>query len=324
MAKPAPRSQPAAPRQPSSWHSRPAAQEKTVAALRKARALENVQAVDTGQPREPGLLQQWLRMMGLILGSLAGILMFLASLVFFAGSILLGRVMDEISQRDFAGVTERISQYESFFDEINKAGYRVSRDNPSVLEGVTTYLWTVQPPGSDELCVFQWEHNLAENKVLEKTSGAVYLDIKLEFITPDEATKVACYDANDALSRAIVNSDTALLQQVESGGWVGQAPEGPVMAPLISPEDGMGRAGAAGPAEEETPAEGEAAAGEAQPGEAVEVGAGEDGGGAGDTPPATEVGAGDGGGDGDGGGETPPDDGGGAGDADGSAPGGGN
>lgn len=286
----------------------PGTGQRTVAALRKARALKAVSAAEAGQARPLSPAQQWLLVLLTAIASLLGALLFLGCVGFLLGSILLGSVLDEISSRDFSGPIERIDHYEVFFSSVANAGYLVRKDNPKILEGVTTYLWTVQPKGNDELRVFEWQHDLnspdQQQALTPKTSAAIYADIELGYLKPQDATQFSFYDPDDKLCLAIVNTDFSLFQTPEgASGWLAQSqvPSGPVLAPLLSPEDAKKRASVA-PPEEELTAE-ELAAQEGQSSEAVEVNTGEgQAPGDGSEPPVEVVGGGE---------ETPPSDGGG-------------
>ena len=117
---------------------RPAAGERTVAALRKARALDAVSAAERGQPRPLTPAQQVLYLILGVAGIITGGLMFLLCAGFLIASILIGSVLNDIAKRDFSAPIERINHYEVFFDSIAKTGYAVNRDKPKILEGVTT------------------------------------------------------------------------------------------------------------------------------------------------------------------------------------------
>lgn len=213
---------------------------------------------------------------------------------FWLGSMAMVSVLNEIRQHDFSAPMERVESYQGFFGALRKAGYSVQEGKPKILEGKTTYLWTVSPRHSDALCLFQWTHDLQSNEITPQTNAALLLDAKLGNIKLADLGSYSFYDSNDMVARSIVDQNAALLK---SGQQLAQTPDQPlpetgVMPPLITPEQGKARARRGKPAE--TPAEGAAEGQEGQApaedqngGGAVEV-----------TPP-------------DGGGETPPSDGGG-------------
>lgn len=235
---------------------------------------------------------------------------------FWLGSMLMVDVLNEIRKRDFSGPMARIQEYEDFFDELRKAGCDVIKDNPRItMAGITTYLWTVEPKGRDELCRFQWQHVIEDNAIIPQTNGALLLDVRLGKTTQAEAARYPFYNPNEQTIVALLS--TGPSGTTPSGQQADQPPaETSVLPPLISPDDAKGRARGGKPKEEQP-----------EPGAADGTGGEDPGDNAPprveppDAPPGGEAG---GGGDGgtepprveppatppdDGGGEAPPEDG---------------
>jgi hypothetical protein len=213
---------------------------------------------------------------------------------FCLGSMLMVGVLKEIRQRDFSGPMARIKSYEDYIGGMRKAGCSVVKDNPRITTaGITTYLWTVEPKGRDDLCRFQWQHVIQDNAIIPQTNGALLLDIRLGNITQAEAAKYSFYNPNDQIALGLLAATPSAPGAVAT---TGKPPaETSVLPPLISPADAKGRARHGEPKEEETaPATGDGAVG--------------DGAGDGTEPPRVEPPGAppDGGGDGDGGGGTEP------------------
>jgi hypothetical protein len=245
----------------------------------------------------------------------------LGGIGFWLGSMLLVDVLNEIRQRDFTASASRIASYDEFFDGLRKAGCKVVKDEPRIIrEGESTYLWTVEPKGRDDLCRFQWRHSFDENEVVPQTNAALLLDLRQGFIKPQEiaANKElsSIYDPNDQIALGLINANPNAKPPAAALPPATQLPDEGVGAPLITPEAAKGRASHGKP--KEAPPE------EVVPGDGTggdQGGAG--GAGGGDTPPRVEPPDSppvDGGGgtepppdDGGGGGETPPDGGGGGG-----------
>jgi hypothetical protein len=230
---------------------------------------------------------------------------------FWVGSMMVVGVLNEIRQRDFSAPLERVAKYEEFFGERRKQGFNVVEDKPRIDEGVTKYLWTVEPPGRAGMFRFEWAHDLEANAVTPRTNAALLLDLELGYVNATEARSYTFFNPSDPVVPEVLEHGTARPPGgplAVSNGQVG--PEQGVMPPLISPEEARGRAARAKKTEEPA-AEGETGteAG-AEGGGAVEVNPPDQGG----EPPATPVEPGDGGsgvgGAGDGGQPTTPPEGG--------------
>lgn len=182
---------------------------------------------------------------------------------FFLGSMLMVSVLKEIRQRDFSGPMARIKTYEEFFEGLRKSGCDVVKDNPRITTaGITTYLWTVEPKGRDDLCRFQWQHVIEDNAIVPQTNGALLLDIRLGHITQEEAARISFYDPNDQIATNLLTATPSTPGP--PGTQTEQPPaETSVMPPLIAPADAKGRARGGKPKEEETvPATGDEAGGD--------------------------------------------------------------
>ena len=209
------------------------------------------------------------------LGVLAGLVVFVACVGFWYGSRMIVDVLHEIGEHDFTGPMERINHYEVFFESLTEQGYEVAMQKPSIDLGVTTYFWKVQPQGSEEFRVFRWIHDLEANEVLPQTNAALLLDLELGYVTEEKAREhdfidpKERYDTDDLLAQAIVQkSEFSLLPPTElESGWIRETPpEGPVGAPLLTPDEARQRQVTT---EEEK--EGDEAAGEGGVSEATEV-----------------------------------------------------
>lgn len=243
-------------------------------------------ALDEAWPRQVSVKPLRKETVGGVIGNLLLILLqaalVLAGIGFWLGSMLLVDVLNEIRQRDFTASTSRIGSYDEFFDRLRQAGCKVVKDEPRIIrEGESTYLWTVEPKGRDDLCRFQWRHSFDENEVIPQTNAALLLDLRQGYIEakdiPANKELSSIYDPNDQLALALINDNPdAKLPAVEPPPAQQLPPEG-VGPPLISPEEAKSRASRGKPKEEQ-PAEG-----------APEEGAGnEEGQGGGDRPPRVE------------------------------------
>jgi hypothetical protein len=202
------------------------------------------------------------------LGILLGVLVIIMSLGFFIGSFVMVSVLNEIGVRSFDAPMERIGSYEVFFNQAAAEGFQVTAEEPKIDQGVTYYLWQVKPRGLDDICSFQWEHNLENNEVTPRNNAALLLDIKLQYVTEHEAgTKYDFYNPEDQLARAVVEEEFELLMTPngDGHGWADrqQANLPPLAPPLLTPEEAKRRRGggvAKPKTEEEIAAEEEAAA----------------------------------------------------------------
>jgi hypothetical protein len=288
--------------------------------VRSARGGGPDAARDEAWPRQVNVKPLRQETVGGVIGNLLLILVqaavVLAGIGFWLGSMLLVDVLNEIRQRDFTASTTRIEGYDAFFDGLRKAGCKVVKDEPRIIrEGESTYLWTVEPKGRDDLCRFQWRHNFDENEVIPQTNAALLLDLRQGFLAANDiaASKElsSIYDPNDQLALALIDANPNAKPPAGTPPPAQALPEEGVGPPLIKPEEAKGRAAHSKP-KEETPAEGVP----------VEGAGGDQGGGGeqdgGDTPPRVEppdTPPANGGGtepppDNGGGGETPPDGGG--------------
>lgn len=244
----------------------------------------------------------------------------LGGIGFWLGSMLLVDVLNEIRQRDFTASTSRIASYDEFFDGLRKAGCKVVKDEPRIIrEGESTYLWTVEPKGRDDLCRFQWRHSFDENEVVPQTNAALLLDLRQGYV---DAQQVAAskelsniYDPNDQIALGLINANPNAKPPVVAQAPAQPPPEEGVGPPLITPEEAKNRVSHGKPKEvpptEAVPGDG---TGGDQGGAGGQGGGGDQGGG--DTPPRVEppdTPPTDGGGggtepppQGGGGGETPP------------------
>jgi hypothetical protein len=281
---------------------------------------------DRGSPRRPDRFAHinWPWELARICVGLLGILFGLVLIMACAGMAYLGfigiNVLRDIAKRDYSTALERIDRYTARFDGMESGGYRIQRSEPKILNGETSYLWVVTPAGSDDRIVYRWKHYLKTNNVEPMTNAALLLDVSFGFISPTDATAFAFYNPQDKLAQALAQRDFSQISpdQIAERWTASELPMGPVLAPLMSPEQARSRS-MKGLPEEEVAAEDQAAAEGAAPGEATEVGeqappAGGDGdssdvggGRSGDGAPAPPEDTG-GAGDGDGGGQAPPDD----------------
>jgi hypothetical protein len=204
------------------------------------------------------------------LGTILGIGFFLGSVGFLIGSRYMQGIINEIGSTSFTKQMERLDHYGSFFDALSAGGSKVQREDSEVGQGEIYYLWQVTAPGSDEARVFRWRHDLAANTVVPLNNPALLLDLKLGYIKEQEAQSWQFddpgqkYDPADMLTQAMVKNDFSLINPADLAdpdGVVVPPPDGPVGAPLISPEEASHRGAGSKASEEEGSAEG----GEGQP-----------------------------------------------------------
>jgi uncharacterized membrane protein YgcG len=273
---------------------------RTVRDIRQAAGGQAQAAPD--QRADPPPLSVWATLGNCLLVAVMSVVI-LCGAAFWAGSLVMVNVLDEIGQRDYSGPMRRKGKYEDVFDALRKRGCAVEQDNPRMtVAGVTTYLWVVQPQGSDERVQFQWTHDLQTNEISPQTNGALLLDLQLGYVELGKAQRASFYNPADQAVIGLLQGG-AVTGPPAPGAPAAQPQTTAALPPLISPEEAKGRAARARPKEEE-PAAGEQPA-DGGAGDAVQVPPDEGGGG---TPPS------DGG---DGGGGTPPSDGGGNGGGDG-------
>jgi len=182
---------------------------------------------------------------------------------FWWGSRVLVSVLDEIGERNFGEQMERVDHYYAFFEQLNHSGYEVHHDK-NIIQGVTNYLWTVQPRGTHEVKRFQWNHDLEHNQVDPQTNPALLADIKLGYIELVDANLYNFYNPEDRIAQSIVEDQFSLLQPADLApqGTDGRPQESPVMAPLISPGEARQRAAEDEEEEEEAGEEGDGEEGE--------------------------------------------------------------
>lgn len=256
-------------------------------------------------------------------GIAVGLLFAFGCLAFLGGSLYLTRVLKEISKRNYAGQTERFEEYGQYFNGLTKLGFEVDEAKPGILQGKTTYSWSISLRNSTETRAFVWEHDLQANVITPTTNGALLMDIAHGFIKEPDAAQYKFYNPKDMLAQAIVKGDAKLVAQ-DLSGWADNPEAGGLQPPLAALCDpahpkrkngGLALPGEDPEQEEEATAA--ASAGNVAEGDATNVGAagdgtGDAGGGGNGDDGSVEVGGGqDGGGEDDGGGEeTPPDDGG--------------
>lgn len=185
-------------------------------------------------------------------------------------------VLHEIGQRDFSGPRERINQYEQYFNSLDSQQYSVQQGKTNILEGVVSYMWTVEPRGSLARRRFEWFQLYEGNEIQPKTNPALCLDVQLGYMTEGQAAAYTGfagqherYDPDDVITQSIVQNRFSLIQPQDlSGGWEAVIPpEGPVGAPVVSPTEGNERQETAEQVEEPQPEEGS----ETSPNEATEV-----------------------------------------------------
>ena len=212
----------------------------SAAAKRKTAAL----AAKEPKPRKWSLGKEIAYIIFGCLGSILCIIIFLSGAGFLAGSRYLESIINDIGATNFTKQMERIDHYDSFFDALRTSGYKVLRENPEIDQGVIYYLWQATPPGSDESRVFRWQHDLASKAVKPLNNPALLLDIKLGYVTEQEASQWSfkdpgqVYDPGDALVQAMVNNDFSLINPADladKNDADNVLPEGPVGAPVLSP-----------------------------------------------------------------------------------------
>jgi len=233
------------------------------------------------------------------LGALLDLLLVIVEIViiacgvaFWVGSMMVVGVLNEIRQHDFSVPLERVAKYEEFFGALRKQGFNVVEDKPRIDEGVTKYLWTVEPPGKAGMFRFEWAHDLEANAVTPKTNAALLLDLELGYINASEARAYTFFNPSDPVARAVLEQGTARRPGGLTAGAGPVGPEQGVLPPLISPEEAKGRAARAKKPEVPATEGGTGAEAGAEGGGAVEVNPPDQGG----EPPATPVEPGDGGG----------------------------
>lgn len=176
-----------------------------------------------------------------------GSLLFLASIGFFIASLVLVSVLKEIGQKSFTEPMERIGSYAELFRQARAGGCKVAEDKPSLHEGVTTYLWTVQLPSSEDLTVFRWQHDLNTNTITAMSGPAVMADLELGHISRREAEGNPLYDADDGLARQAIRlgfgQKASTLAPDEAAGTVPASAPEPPLPPLLSPDDARHRGG---------------------------------------------------------------------------------
>jgi hypothetical protein len=223
----------------------------------------------------------------------------LLSLGFLIGSFAMVDVLGDISKaRNFGTALGRKDHYDEYFDSLAAAGFKVVEDKPNIVKGVTNYLWTVVPPGTDALRVFSWQHSLETNELQPSSNAALLLDIELGYISTGDAPSFAVdfkYNPDDNVILAMLDRNVSYFAKGNPNGW-GAAPAGPPapLPPKFDPK--KGRRSVGGAIESEEPEdedaegeEGEAVEGEPTEGEAGEAGAGESG----EEAPPAETGDGD-------------------------------
>jgi len=194
----------------------------------------------------------------------------------YYGTVVAIDVLTEIGEHDFSGPRERISQYEQYFNGLDARQYSVNQGKTNIVEGEVSYMWAVEPRGSNERRRFEWVHDLESNEIKPRTNAALCLDVQLGHMTEAQAAEYhgfsgrnEHYDPDDVIIQSIVTNSFSLIQPQDlSGGWEAVIPpEGPVGAPVVSPAEGSERQEEAEHEEEAVPEEAE----EITPNEATEV-----------------------------------------------------
>lgn len=211
----------------------------------------------------PAPLATALRVTRNLLWSCFGSVLFVACLGFFGTSLVLVSVLREIGRKDFTEPMERINAYKALFEAMRAGGAAVEADKPNLHDGVTTYLWTVKLPESDDLTVFRWQHDLNLNIITAMSGPAVMADLTLGYIPRHAAEENILYDKGDELARRAIllglGQRPAKAKPAADGAPATNDSADPPLPPLISPDDAKHRGG--GPKEEETPENPCAAAG---------------------------------------------------------------
>jgi hypothetical protein len=252
-----------------------------------------------------------LRIFSSLLGILLGLILIAACLgIAYMSQMMIG-VLNDIGQRDFSQASTRIDRYAARFDAMAKAGFKVQRSEPKILEGKTSYLWVITPPGSDDRLVYRWKHYLSTNTIEPLTNPALLLDIALGYEKTSTAREefASFYNPEDRLALALAQRDFGSISpdQIAERWSSSQLPSGPVLPPRLTPEEARKRSFKT-PEQEAADAEAAArkteVAEKAAPGDSTDVGRQP-------SPPRQEQGDGTdvgGGGDSGGGGSTPPHD----------------
>jgi hypothetical protein len=265
-------------------------------AERRARALSGGKS-KTGGPKRDGTGKEVVaNTLGLVWIVSAAIVVVLC-VFFLAGSVLMMGILSEISRaRDFDAAIERDQAYQDYFAKIAAAGFKVIEDEPSLVEGVKQYLWTVLPPGEQTLRVFSWSYNMQTNEYLPTSNAALLLDLKLDYIKTGEAEKFAngfTYQPDDPVAEAMLKGDVTFFAANNPNGWGAQQETAPPLPPpLFDPKKGK-RGGSPVVASAEEGDEEETAEGDPTEGEVAVEGeqppAAEDGQNPEPEPPAQEV-----------------------------------
>ncbi|MCC7477661.1 hypothetical protein IT575_04300 [bacterium] len=218
-----------------------------------------------------------------------GTLFVILSLGVFFGSLYLTDVLETIGKRDYLGQTKRFDEYREFFARLTSKGFEVDESKPTIVQGRTTYSWSIRPRGSTDTRSFEWDHDLQANVITPRTNGAVLMDLQNKYISVQDAEGFEFYNPDDKLALAIVHGDSSELSQILSDGGWGDADSAaslqPPLPPLTDPKHPKRKnGGLALPGEEDPEAAEEAAAAAAAgniadgtgSGEATDVGEGEE------------------------------------------------
>jgi hypothetical protein len=215
-----------------------------------------------------------------LLWIITGGLIILVCLGFVVASIAMFGVLQDISAtRNFGGLQKRVDALEQRFSEIATAGFEVEYDKPNINEGVTQYLWTVQPPNDGPLRVFSWQHYLESNEMRPTSNSAALMDVELgnitlrqaeEYSRRDKGGQVYQWNANDEVARAIIQHNVVPFARNSNSGWgpnlVAENLE-PLPPPLIDPKARTRKGVGTSTASEEEEEEEDAAAEEGAEGE---------------------------------------------------------
>ncbi len=175
-----------------------------------------------------------------MLGVALGIIFIIGSLGVLGGSLYLTDVLETIGKRDYLSQTKRFDKYREFFAKLSSEGFEVDESKPTIVQGRTTYSWSIRPRGSTDTRSFEWDHDLQGNVITPRTNGAVLMDLENKYITLQDAQQFEFFNSEDKLANAIVKGDGTQLSQILSdGGWADEDSVGglqPPLPPLTDPK----------------------------------------------------------------------------------------